>query len=1357
MNNYHIYVVVGKGKHSLVYKGRKKKTIEYFAIKSVEKSQRSKILHEVRMLHSLNHPNVLRFYSWYETTAHLWLVLEYCVGGDLMTLLKQDRQLPENSIHDLAFDLVKALQFLHSKGIIYCNLKPSNILLDEFGFAKLCDFGLARRLIDIEKNTIAALPQSKRGTPCYMAPELFHDGGIHSYASDLWALGCVLYECYTGRPPFTGTEFTQLVKSIISDPIPALPDSTSNSFLSLINALLVKDPAQRIEWTELCEHSFWRTKVVSVSLPAQPAFNNMVQVLHKPYLSDRNGEKISQSRTPQKRQESKMRAHKQDESSHSGNKAIETPVRNAQNNRKNNLKHCGKLDTAKGLNLVRMSRMAKLNLQRENEKENYRRPTAETCDDDAEVKIENNDMELDFNENPEDEVTDDADGSENSCIISAELQAENTDKKNEEREQNMDPPSIAADDELVDHKKPEQDTSSEHRDVTATPPSVCSRNTQHVKTVAEPATDSDSSGSSTKLFEVFWHPSDLAVKPVMPSRKGDRAADAIPNLPFESFSPSDYGKLPAEKMNALNGKIIHVLNGSSHVLEKQNIIRYLEILSGNSDAANIIINGPVMLSLIKMLRLSKISTLRVQIASAMGLLIRHCTFIETELANSGIINSLMDGLRDKHDKVRRFSMAALGELLFYISTKNEHNCNDGDTVESPSKEIKATSCWQVTSSVIALVSSILRMGEDDIAQLYALRTIENICSQGGDWASRFASQDVIANLCYIYKATGKHENTRFIAGSCLVRLSRFCSSCIQYVLEKLPLRDVASALVKGNPREQQISLNLLNMSILSMQGLTNMNRNLHSLGEEKHLVPVLLSLIEQGTEILRGKAVMFVALLCINSRRWLSQFLGNVKLLYAVDRLGKEKDGFIQQCMESFVCLIVTTIPGILETVSVDMQQMMAGKRHGPTVALASRGNPKSSANVLPVILHLLGSSSFKHRVVNNHVLLQLTNLIKLLEIPFQGREDFQITLLRVLETIIEDPSVILDGPTIFTGRILPSLAIIYNGNRDGDARFLCLKILFDAMVDIFDDPSLYNMEQILEDIKLISRTYFLPLYPALIEDEDPIPMYAQKLLVMLIEFNYIRVSDIVDLKAVTRCFGFLHGDLSNANVNDVKLCLALASASETETKLLSQLRVARKIGNLLEFVSAKEMEDFLEPTLQLCKAFILRGIGHEKGVALCKEPSLLCNNAFNMSIAVDQQHCIKDVCDFASNLSVFLDLLRNPKASVVDLSSECVVLLLKAAPREATTGILTKLQKISKLMEFLVNNAFGIHILRLLYALAFSCRQYLSHALILSIPASAISSIETLLLTLKNSAIPGIHEAVVNLTLELQRLPRRL
>jgi serine/threonine-protein kinase ULK4 len=99
----------------------------------------------------------------YETTNHLWLILEYCVGGDLDKILKQDMRLPESSVHDFGRDLLAAMQHLHSKGIIHCDLKPSNVLLDENGAIKLGGFSVARRLSDISSVPVANIAPVRLG------------------------------------------------------------------------------------------------------------------------------------------------------------------------------------------------------------------------------------------------------------------------------------------------------------------------------------------------------------------------------------------------------------------------------------------------------------------------------------------------------------------------------------------------------------------------------------------------------------------------------------------------------------------------------------------------------------------------------------------------------------------------------------------------------------------------------------------------------------------------------------------------------------------------------------------------------------------------------------------------------------------------------------------------------------------------------------------------------------------------------------------------------------------------------------------------------------------------------------------
>lgn len=359
-----------------------------------------------------------------------------------------------------------------------------------------------------------------------------------------------------------------------------------------------------------------------------------------------------------------------------------------------------------------------------------------------------------------------------------------------------------------------------------------------------------------------------------------------------------------------------------------------------------------------------------------------------------------------------------------------------------------------------------------------------------------------------------------------------------------------------------------------------------------------------------------------------------------------------------------------------------------------------------------------------------------------------------MLESVTEESHIILENPIVIIREILPSLTILYKGNKDGDARFLCLKLLFDVMVIFLTEP--FDDEQRSEDFKSISNTYFLPLYPALIEDEDPIPMYAQKLLMMFIEFNYIKISDILHPKTISQCFQFLLGDLSSANVNNVKLCLALASAPEMESKLLSQLKVVRRIGNLLEFAYAKGMEDFLEPTLGLCRAFLLRSISSRKAIIDSKEPDLLSDGCAEIrGGAVDQQQCIRDIMDFGSNVGVLLELTGYHEAHIADIASECVVLLLKAAPREATTALLTNLPKLGGILESSHRGMSHLFVLRMLHALGYSCRQYLSQAMILSISVPDISRIETIVSELKSSGVPGLASAASLVALELQRLPR--
>lgn len=283
MENYILYDEVGRGEHSVVYKGRKKGTIEFVAIHCVEKCKRFELRNIVRLTHEMDHPNVVRFHEWYETTNHIWMVVELCTGDSLDNVLSQDKRLPVETVRHFGVEIAKALFYIHSQGILYCDLKPSRIMLDGAGVLKLSDFALA--MVEGEDDFYDVLREEHNSdaddedqnysnkeegqikrpkpSPHYMAPEVL-SGAPHSKEADLWSFGCILCEMFTGEQPFVADSFPELVSKILNDSSPHVnikaegaPNRGLQEFEELIQSLLQKDPLQRLSWEDLITHSFW--------------------------------------------------------------------------------------------------------------------------------------------------------------------------------------------------------------------------------------------------------------------------------------------------------------------------------------------------------------------------------------------------------------------------------------------------------------------------------------------------------------------------------------------------------------------------------------------------------------------------------------------------------------------------------------------------------------------------------------------------------------------------------------------------------------------------------------------------------------------------------------------------------------------------------------------------------------------------------------------------------------------------------------------------------------------------------------------------------------------------------------------
>ncbi|XP_066479952.1 cGMP-dependent protein kinase 2-like [Tiliqua scincoides] len=204
----------------------------------VQKHQQEHVLMEKKVLQESRSPFIVRLFGTFRDSRHVYLLLEFCQGGELWAKLREVRCFTEPMAIFCSACVVEALDYLHTQGIVYRDLKPENLMLDAKGYVKLVDFGFAKALKRGEKT------YSFCGTPEYLAPEILRHEG-HDYAVDFWTLGVLIFEMLVGRPPFHSTE-PQKIYSKIMDGIFSFPVFMSEAACSLVAKLCRRRPGQRL-------------------------------------------------------------------------------------------------------------------------------------------------------------------------------------------------------------------------------------------------------------------------------------------------------------------------------------------------------------------------------------------------------------------------------------------------------------------------------------------------------------------------------------------------------------------------------------------------------------------------------------------------------------------------------------------------------------------------------------------------------------------------------------------------------------------------------------------------------------------------------------------------------------------------------------------------------------------------------------------------------------------------------------------------------------------------------------------------------------------------------------------------------
>ncbi|CAD8148644.1 unnamed protein product [Paramecium octaurelia] len=267
MDKYKKIRVVGKGSFGYALlaqalSNKKNYIIKIIDISKMDRKQREEALNEVHVLKAMRHPYIITYRESFMEKKCLCIVMDYADGGDLYGKIAKQKELgilfSEEQILDWFVQMALAMNHIHERKILHRDLKTQNIFLTSKNDVKIGDFGIARVLqhtYDCAKTAI--------GTPYYLSPEICQEKP-YNQKSDIWSLGCILYELTTLNHAFDALSMKELVLKILRGTYPPIPSQYSSELQSLIADMLIKDPSKRPSIKRILERDFLKQRIGSL-------------------------------------------------------------------------------------------------------------------------------------------------------------------------------------------------------------------------------------------------------------------------------------------------------------------------------------------------------------------------------------------------------------------------------------------------------------------------------------------------------------------------------------------------------------------------------------------------------------------------------------------------------------------------------------------------------------------------------------------------------------------------------------------------------------------------------------------------------------------------------------------------------------------------------------------------------------------------------------------------------------------------------------------------------------------------------------------------------------------------------------
>ncbi|KAK0428460.1 hypothetical protein QR680_010821 [Steinernema hermaphroditum] len=290
INGFDVLEKLGSGSYATVYKGLGRNVStgirRSVAIKCVSrklsKANLERVINEISVLKTMSHRHIVQFVDLGWDANHIYIIMEFCSGGDLASLIRQNKVLSEPVSRKFFQQLASAIQYMWERNVVHLDLKPQNLLITNRAdpSVKVADFGLCVTLLEDQCANLLC------GSLLYMAPEVFNRKKYDAKA-DLWSAGTILFECLFGRAPFASATVDEIKVHLRSmDPIqvPNYP-VLSDQCYDLLKRLLIRDPYDRISFEEFFVHKFVDLSPISPE-KALAAWDNL---LSKADLMQRDG------------------------------------------------------------------------------------------------------------------------------------------------------------------------------------------------------------------------------------------------------------------------------------------------------------------------------------------------------------------------------------------------------------------------------------------------------------------------------------------------------------------------------------------------------------------------------------------------------------------------------------------------------------------------------------------------------------------------------------------------------------------------------------------------------------------------------------------------------------------------------------------------------------------------------------------------------------------------------------------------------------------------------------------------------------------------------------------------------------